>query len=273
MTEQEYCKELYLSGQGWTQTKLAELYGVSFSSMQKFIQKQHWDKRKNLDNPTNQRKYSCNDNFFSEENALMAYWLGFISADGYCPRNFNGIGMGLARIDREHLEQFKKDTQATNPIKDYTNSLGYENSKIIITSKQMRTDIAKYGIVPAKTFTLQFPNNLKRKYIIDYIRGYFDGDGSVSYMKNQKALRWQICGANSNFLEGIIQFLFDEYKIPKVKVYKNIGRNVYYFQYSTNTTIALFKILYYSDECRYLNRKYIKFKEAIEQHEIDVKPS
>lgn len=273
LDEQEYCKKLYLSGEGWTQKKLAELYGVSYSSMQKFIQSKKWSKKKNLDNPTNKRKFSLNDNFFSQESPVMAYWLGFIAADGYCRSSTNEVGIGLARADREHLEKFKKDIEAQSPIKDYTNNLGYENSKIAITSKKIREDLCKYGIIPQKTFTLQFPTNLNKKYWVDFIRGYFDGDGCISYLKNQHALRWQICGVIKDFLQQIIDFLYEEYDVPKVKVLqqtRNRNHTYYYFQYSTKATERIFDILYYDDSCRRLDRKYNKFKKALEQHLLDI---
>lgn len=273
LIEQEYCKQLYLSGTGWTQQKLADLYGVCKHSMTNFCQQKGWKKKPQLDCPQNKRKYNLNDNFFSNENSIMAYWLGFIAADGYCVSTTNELGIGLARIDKSHLEKFKQDLQAENPIKDYINSEGYENSKIILTSKQLRSDLATYGIVPKKTFSLEFPKNLQQEYWIDFIRGYFDGDGSVSYLKNQKAIRWQICGAKRDFLQDIVNFLYEAYDIPKVKIQfqtKNRLHTLYNFQYSTHSSITLFDILYYNNNCRYLDRKYLKFKEAIQQHEIDI---
>lgn len=270
--EQEYCKNLYLSGEGWTQTKLAHLYGVSFSSMQKFIQKQKWAKKKNLDNPTNKRKYQVNDEFFAIQNSVMAYWLGFLASDGYCVKTTNEFGVGLSTVDIGHLEKLKADLKADNPIKSYVNSEGFSCSKLIVTSKKMREDLAQYSIIPEKTFKLEWPSLLKREYWIDYVRGYFDGDGSVSYLSNQHALKWQICGAQKDFLQHIVDFLFEDYGIPRVNVqtYNNDRVHpLYNIAYSTRSTERIYGILYHQD-CRYLERKKVKFEECLKRHDEDV---
>ena len=122
------------------------------------------------------RKYSCND---KEQNSNMAYVLGFIAADGSIAKKENAIHINLSAIDGEILERIKLITESTRPIKYYTkNSTGQELVKFSVWSHEWKKDLEIYGITPAKTFTLKPPTFLNKKYAKDYIRGYFDADGS-----------------------------------------------------------------------------------------------
>ena len=47
------------------------------------------------------------------------------------------------------------------------------------------------GCTPKKSLMLKFPDKSVFKYnklIIDFIRGYFDGDGCISYHRNTKSV-------------------------------------------------------------------------------------
>ena len=226
------------------------------------IYKNHQDIMKTL--PQNQRKYQVNEKFFLKQSSNMAYLLGFIAADGSIAKNRNEISIGLSSIDRSHLEQFKK-TIGGRKIDDYITSNGYETSKWTFTSQRVKQELSKYNIIPEKTFKLKPPLILNRKYWIDYIRGYFDGDGSVNYLINNKSLRWQICSATKEILEWIINFFYEEYNIPKVNIYvQKRKHNLYYLQYSTNATKQIYQILY-TNNSWFLQRKKDKFDEIIKK--------
>lgn len=221
-------------------------------------------------NPQNQNKYTQNNDYFIKQNHNMAWVLGFLAADGSVRKNENEIKVTVARQDRDVLEKIRKDINATNPIKDFVTSNGYEASTIIWTNAKHKQDLALYNIIPAKTFCLQPPLNLEKKYWIDFIRGYFDGDGSVNFIdshgkKHYTALRWQICSATTPILQWIIDFLYEEYDIPKVKIQtqKRAKHCLYSFQYSTNSTKRIFDILY--NGYLHMDRKYNHYKEIIDK--------
>jgi hypothetical protein len=86
-----------------------------------------------------------------------------------------------------------------------------------------------------------------------FIRGYFDGDGSISKVKNRpNSFVVSIC-SNKNFNEDIIKFLgygkdikFDNYSVIK------INRLI---------EITKFRDYIYTNANTFLERKLIKFKE------------
>ena len=209
------------------------------------------------------RQFNVDDNYFSTENSNMAYLLGFLASDGTVDKKNNRIKIGLSSIDKEFLVKIKEELKYEGDILNYITSNGFSVSELTFTSQQIKKDLARYNIVPNKTFNFKFPKNLNKKYWIDFIRGYFDGDGSVSTTGNN-AIRWQICSATKNVLETIVDFFYEEYHIKKVSILEQPRKNntLYYFQYSTNATKEIFSILYKKNSLK-LPRKYLKFKELI----------
>lgn len=208
------------------------------------------------------RQFNLNDNYFSSENERMAYLLGFLASDGTVDKKNNRIKISLSSVDKDFLIAIKKELGYEGDILDYQTSNGFGVSELTFTSQQIKKDLAKYNIVPNKTFTYTFPEKLTKKYWIDFIRGYFDGDGSVS-TTGPHAIRWQICAANKQVLEKIIDFFYEEYGIEKVSILVQMREHpLYYFQYSTTATKKIFSILYKENSLK-LPRKYFKFKELV----------
>lgn len=54
-----------------------------------------------------------------------------------------------------------------------------------LTSDNMFVDLCKHGCVPNKSLILTFPRTIPDNLIHHFIRGYFDGDGSV-FILNKK---------------------------------------------------------------------------------------
>jgi intein-encoded DNA endonuclease-like protein len=208
------------------------------------------------------RQFDINDDYFSNESANMAYLLGFLASDGTVDKKNNRIKIGLSSIDRDFLETIAQELGFEGKIFNYETNNGYQVSELTFTSPKIKQELSKYNIVPNKTFTFKFPNKLSKIYWIDFIRGYFDGDGSVSV--TGAAIRWQVCSATKDILETIVNFFFEEYGINKVSILQQVRENkpLYYIQYSTNATKQIFKILYQQDSLK-LPRKYNKFKELV----------
>lgn len=208
------------------------------------------------------RKHEVNDEYFNRESHNMAYIMGFLAADGHIHQKDNRIEIGLSSVDTEFLETIRKELGIENEVKISQTSNGYEQCRLSFSSSKIKQSLANYGIGYDKTYNLALPKNLSKEYMIDFIRGYFDGDGSVSTAGNS-AIRWQVCSATKGILEEIVIFLKEEYDIPTVSVLETTRKNpLYYIQYSTVSTRKIFDILY-TPESLFLPRKYEKFKNII----------
>lgn len=157
------------------------------------------------------RKYTCDDYFFSRDTPESFYWAGFIAADGTL-RNYSGrqISIELSKKDRMHLEKFKKAVSFTGKVFDRKTR---DSSIVKISSFKMFNDIKRFNIVPRKTFVLGFPEWLIEHPLVNhFIRGYFDGDGCfyISHSKSDSGVKYLGCNVagTESFLKTMIRIFY-----------------------------------------------------------------
>jgi hypothetical protein len=171
-------------------------------------------------NKINSRKFFLNDDFFNVINTEeKAYWLGFLYADGYITQHGSqkDIGVSLHIKDKSHLEKLKCSLGATYDVKEYIQKTGYARGKkycrLLMSSDNMYDTLITKGVVPRKSLILTFPdvNILTIELIPHFIRGYFDGDGSIgvgTYKSNSKYGKEYWNKAKFSF-QGTREFLND----------------------------------------------------------------
>ena len=105
----------------------------------------------------------------------------------------------------------------------------------------------------------------------DFIRGYFDGDGSVHLTKyiRTKDQRKQI-DLRSNFTSGSSQFLFTLRDIltklsglTSKKVYSSADKRHWKLCYGTKDTLKLLNFMYYPSCTIYLERKFAIYQKYL----------
>lgn len=143
-----------------------------------------------------------NEHFFHEvDDEQKAYWLGFIMADGCVSRTHRDkLAIVAAIKDAHHLLKWHKAINSS--LRLYDRGDGAVTSQHYSTA--MCNDLERYGCVPRKSLILQFPE-INERLLHHFVRGYFDGDGSVG-LKNKKQatpqLRVSFVGT-ANFLESL----------------------------------------------------------------------
>lgn len=224
-------------------------------------------------------KYNYNKDYFkSIDTAEKAYWLGFLYADGCITRFYKGeklrsmsLEITLQSKDCEHLEKFRNALEANVPIKHRTIQGKYNADRIVINNTGICKDLINLGCVPAKSLILQFPNKdiLPDRYIRDFIRGYFDGDGGVSYTEGkaynsqrgkiymQHHYRCYFCG-NEQFLLELKKILEQNGIVVSDLERDKRSKAVNIYLYGKEN-IENFKNYIYTDDCVFLIRKRNKF--------------
>ena len=137
-----------------------------------------------------ERGKKINHNYFDVLDNEKVYYLGFLAADGCVRPNRNEIKIGLSSIDKEWLENFRNKLESEREIYDYTTSKGFKVSELKFSSLKIKTELAKYSIIPNKTDLGISMNNIPDEYKLAFIKGYFDGDGSFVFNKNTKQCSW-----------------------------------------------------------------------------------
>lgn len=202
--------------------------------------------------------YKYNKKFFSKiDTEERAYWAGFIAADGNIRKDFLKMRIELNIQDFHHLEKFRESIEGNNPIKESIRKNNH-SCYIDVNCKQLCEDLNILGITPKKSLTLQInmeliPEELQHHFI----RGYFDGDGSINYYTR----------AYYGYKEWELSFISTEYFLNQILKSLNKERtlfscgNNYRFCFKGKEDIKDVLKYMYHDATIYLDRKFEKVKE------------
>lgn len=202
------------------------------------------------------RANPINHFYFSELNYFNSYYLGFFGADATVRKNRNEIKIGLSSVDIKFLEELKDNLKSENNIHIRQTSNGFECADFCFSSAQIKKDIAKYGIVPNKTYIGLKLDLIPEKYKLSFIKGFFDGDGCFSYNKISKQCCLSFCSHTIDILNDIKEYF------GSGSIYKDKRTGAYTLSFSTVSSIAIMNNFYALDTpC--LNRKKEKFYEYL----------
>lgn len=215
------------------------------------------------------RKFFLNHKYFQNWNKNMAYIVGFLSADGYVS-NKGTLKITLQEKDIELLYKINKELESSYPVKKLLSKCGdkyHPSCELLINSKHMVNDLINIGVTQRKSFTIRM-DDIPNKYRIDFIRGYFDGDGSVGEQWSKKSkkpmLRVRIFSGSQKLLYQIVQELY-LFHVPMVNVRKSKGKELYNIEYSQKASEIIYNLFYGDNPEIYLTRKRIKFEEILEK--------
>lgn len=216
-------------------------------------------------------KYSVNEKAFLKWSHDMAYVLGYIFADGgmeYSP-SIRGKYLRVTSNDKESILFVKNFLSAAHPIIKLPPSRPASRGCYFmrIGSHAIYNNLTKYGLYPNKSLTIQMPK-IPKKFLADFVRGNFDGDGCVYIERKRnkegklilKRLRIVFTSGSKRFLEQLAYALYESGHVDLVSV--RTSHRSYQIQYGARASVELFKFLYHDfPNTLYLSRKFDIFKE------------
>lgn len=146
-------------------------------------------------NSRSHRKYALNENYFDTiDTPNKAYILGFLYADGNNSPQKSTIALYLQEEDREILEKMRVEIGSEKPLvfadKSNKHDFGYNYKNqygLVMFDKHMCNELINKGVVPNKSLVTTFPTFLRTDLFSHFIRGVYDGDGSIyRYIRNEK---------------------------------------------------------------------------------------
>ena len=171
-------------------------------------------------------------------------------ADGCINKN-NVISFTLHENDREILEMYITELQATNEI---THVVNKPHVRMSLCSKHMCDTLIEMGCGHNKTFNLTFPK-IQEEFKYDFIRGFMDGDGCISITNrgNRKYINLSFTGTSEMLEELKLLFNVDN----PVTFYRNsytlhIGKK--------DDVLRILNNIYLNAEL-YMTRKFNKYQE------------
>lgn len=214
--------------------------------------------------------YTCDYHYFDLiDTEEKAYWLGFLAADGWISKNEQNnagvTGIELQYGDINHLKKFNKAIGGNYQITDRWRPCLLSKDKdkknhvcvIRIFSITMYNALVALGFSSNKSYDFQVPV-IKNELIKHFLRGYFDGDGCLTF--TNKSFHVGFITASPQLNEDIKQIIIkNEFQVFEQQYVNDFDTKMYRIEISTSEGKARFLDWIYKDASIYLDRKYKKY--------------
>ena len=165
-------------------TYIGKIYGVSHHSIAKVLEEMGISR-----DGKSRRKYALDEKYFDNITSQnQAYILGFLYADGNNSPSKGTVSLSLQEEDVDILERIRNELKSSRPLEfiDYSNKhtfgYSYKNQyRLCLFSSHMCKTLEMLGMIQNKSLSLCFPKQLSQNLWRHFIRGYFDGDGSICF--------------------------------------------------------------------------------------------
>lgn len=245
-------------------------YNLSHPTVSKILKNVPKYTKAKINNP------NMKEHFFQEINCEEnAYFLGLLIADGNVFKDNTGrqasISITLDLKDEYMLQKFKEVLQADT-------SIGYDGrgcGQIAVRSNIMAEDLAKYGVIPRKSYHTYLPE-IPNQYMWHVLRGIFDGDGSILAKPspnkdghNRFLHSISFCGTHK-LMEDISNYLSENLAFKqKPTVYDYKDRQLSELKIQNIDDIYLFGTYIYKGATIFLDRKYKTFLDFKQHYNLD----
>ena len=215
------------------------------------------------------------DFFKNISTELQAYLLGFYTADGSIDEKRKTFRIHQSIKDSELVYLYKDiispDARLFSVADNYKTTgrdgkeiTGHGSIGVDISSAILVNDLVELGIGYKKTYSDLTIPNIPENLIRHFVRGFFDGDGSIStYLACEKGKKDRVrCGiqidSKTKTLLENIQLFFKNNNIKFNLIYLKRD-DMYRISTSSREEIKKLYLLFYKDSYFYLSRKFNKF--------------
>lgn len=196
--------------------------------------------------------------------------MGLLFSDGNLNKSKNKITLSLS--DEDLIKQIYPIFSDIEKRKIYSYDDNDPNHavaySIINSNKESIKKLIDFGMYENKSLSISFPEIKEEKNKISFLRGYFDGDGSIYYQtthgKNQDYIYKNISFTTGSecFAVGLIKCLESIKIYPTMFIDKReIKKNYTYYVYirKKNDVKRFFDLIYSNNNSIYSKIKYTKF--------------
>ena len=150
--------------------------------------------------------------------------MGLLLTDGYITSR--GYDVGLDLTDEDCIAFLSEGIGKNYTRIEATKENRKTRYRLILTEKELVSNLKRYGVVQNKSLSLTGPDLLpeEEKFIPYLIRGIIDGDGTVS-PTSYGAPQFAIYTASEKFADWLVSIL--ENKMYMTDIHKNFQENKY----------------------------------------------
>lgn len=196
-------------------------------------------------------KKHIDQDFFKTWTSEMSYVLGYITADGCITvskdRKKHPFTLNITSAEKENIERIRKTINSEHKIGE--KSTGKSNAvayQLQIRNSVLTKDLMNLGILPRKTYNLN-PIKVPEKHFADFVRGFFDGDGTVYIYKvnNVPQIKAGFVSSSPSFVANFNQRLCRRLNISTKNIHQIVPKRI-------SKKIDLYSICFYIDDCKKL---------------------
>lgn len=195
-----------------------------------------------------------NENAFDILTPDVAYWVGYFSAGGNCTTE-NKVRLVSTPENEDLLISFRNFIGAeTVQIRNFLYKGKYNQCSIDVRSDKLCESLDLYALRRSKDLIVPQLRLLKDEFVRDFVRGYFDADGSCFYDgQNKQWLFAEITG----YLPMITVLRETLIKYGVIDGTKKITRNgkIYRLRFPKEAAKKLFRFIYNGKSGYALGRK------------------
>lgn len=220
------------------------------------------------------KRYNVDETFFKQiDSEAKAYILGWIYSDGNITWKDDGKIDSRMRIqiqeeDSYILEKIAQLMQYDGPLYDVPPPKKFPHRKaqrvLCINRKVLVEQLIRLGCPPNKSLVLRFPDSdiVPDNLLHHFVRGYFDGDGSVS-VRRSKYLNVGLTSTDL-FLNSFREIVLDPLNISSTLHYRYKNTNSATLFVARQNDVRKFYGYMYQDASLFLTRKRKKFQECLQ---------
>lgn len=213
-------------------------------------------------------KIQYNNEFKTIDTQEKAYFVGLMYSDGCVtklPKAVTKISMVEADLIKSLHKHFPFFSYAEVDYSKY-NSNCQVQQLIRSSNRTLHSDLINLGILPRKSYEncelLKVPE-MDKSLIRHFIRGFFDGDGSIYDTVNRKGnYIVEMCSTSYKFINELQNILVElglDARYRRKKKGKNQKQSLHVVYLLRNADLDFLKTYFYDDAKIYIQRKYLKF--------------
>ena len=194
----------------------------------------------------------------------FAYAIGLLTADG-CLLN-DGRHIDFTSKDYEQVATFKKCLKLETKISIKYSGIGNRYYRVQFSDVLFREFLMSIGLTPAKSKTIESVL-IPDKYFGDFLRGYFDGDGtSYSFYDSvfPKSYRFYVSfiSASPRFIQWLQEKIQTMIEI-KGHFSRTLGKDYIQLKYAKKEAMIICDYMYDNKEGPFLKRKHLKITRSM----------
>jgi hypothetical protein len=209
-------------------------------------------------------QYNINETYFDViDTPNKAYILGVMFADGSINKFGRQVILCTTVDNKVWLEDIRNEI-GDNPIyvrkakKEWNQ--GKDLVSVIFSRKRLCQSLISKNCVPDKTHKMQEPVGIPDELISHFIRGYYDGDGCISWIKRNNVMSIYIVGP-----KVLAEWLYKHLNINDISCHLCQQKGERVFRVVINNQVSILKFMHfiYKDAEMYLPIKKDKYLDMV----------